>query len=105
MQHWYILHREVPTFVADEDLLLRLERKAKRKEYKKRREAEMTTADWQRWHRLKESARKSIEGLSLLKTESAASKRRLNIEAKLNSADEIYPLEYESWMSGYWRKD
>ena len=40
---------------------------AKRKEYQKQREAEMTKNDWQRWFRLKDDARKLIEGLSLLK--------------------------------------
>lgn len=95
--------QEVPTFVADENLLLQLEQTAKRKEYKKQREAEMTNTDWQRWFRLKDDARKLIEGLSLLKTESAKSKRKLNINDKLNSANEIYPVEYESWMSEYWK--
>lgn len=95
--------QEVPTFVADENLLLQLEQTAKRKEYKKQREAEMTNTDWQRWFRLKDDARKLIEGLSLLKTESAKSKRKLNINDKLNSANEIYPLEYESWMLEYWQ--
>ena len=97
--------QEVPTFVADENLLLQLEQTAKRKEYKKQREAEMTTADWQRWFRLKNSARKLIEGLSLLKTESAKFKRKLNINDKLNSANEIYPLKYENWMLEYWQKN
>ena len=95
--------QEVPTFVANEKLLLQLEQTAKRKEYKKQREAEMTNTDWQRWFRLKDDARKLIEGLSLLKTDSAKSKRKLNINDKLNTANEIYPLEYESWMSEYWQ--
>lgn len=95
--------QEVPTFVANEKLLLQLEQTAKRKEYKKQREAEMTNTDWQRWFRLKDDARKLIEGLSLLKTESAKSKRKLNINDKLNTANEIYPLEYESWMLEYWK--
>ena len=95
--------QKVLTFVADENLLLQLEQVAKRKEYKKQREAEMTNTDWQRWFRLKDDARKLIEGLSLLKTESAKSKRKLNINDKLNSANEIYPLEYESWMLEYWK--
>ena len=97
--------QEVPTFVADENLLLQLEQTAKRKEYKRQREAKMTNTDWQRWFRLKDDARKLIEGLSLLKTESAKSKRKLNINDKLNSANEIYPLEYESWMLEYWQKN
>lgn len=100
-----LIFQEVPTFVADENLLLQLEQTAKRKEYKKQREAEMTTADWQRWFRLKNSARKLIEGLSLLKTESAKFKRKLNINDKLNSANEIYPLKYENWMLEYWQKN
>ena len=53
----------MPTFVANEKLLLQLEQTAKRKEYKKQREAEMTNTDWQRWFRLKDDARKLIEGL------------------------------------------
>ena len=97
--------QEVPTFVADENLLLQLEQTAKRNEYNKQRVAEMTTADWRKWHRLKNSARKLIEGLSLLKTESAKSKRKQNINDKLNSANEIYPLVYESWMLEYWQKN
>lgn len=99
-----LIFQEVPMFVADENLLLQLEQTAKRKEYKKQREAEMTKNDWQRWFRLKDDARKLIEGFSLLKTESAKSKRKLNINDKLNSANEIYPLEYESWMQEYWSK-
>lgn len=99
-----LIFQEVPIFVADENLLLQLEQTAKRKEYQKQREAEMTKNDWQRWFRLKDDARKLIEGFSLLKTESAKSKRRLNINDKLNSANEIYPLEYESWMQEYWSK-
>ena len=99
-----LIFQEVPIFVADENLLLQLEQTAKRKEYQKQREAEMTKNDWQRWFRLKDDARKLIEGFSLLKTESAKSKRKLNINDKLNSANEIYPLEYESWMQGYWSK-
>lgn len=99
-----LIFQEVPIFVADENLLLQLEQTAKRKEYQKQREAEMTKNDWQRWFRLKDDARKLIEGLSLLKTESAKSKRKLNINDKLNSANEIYPLEYESWMQEYWNK-
>lgn len=99
-----LIFQEVPMFVADENLLLQLEQMTKRKEYKKQREAEMTKNDWQRWFRLKDDARKLIEGLSLLKTESAKSKRKLNINDKLNSANEIYPLEYESWMQEYWSK-
>lgn len=99
-----LIFQEVPMFVADENLLLQLEQMTKRKEYKKQREAEMTKNDWQRWFRLKDDARKLIEGFSLLKTESAKSKRKLNINDKLNSANEIYPLEYESWMQEYWSK-
>lgn len=99
-----LIFQEVPIFVADENLLLQLEQTAKRKEYQKQREAEMTKNDWQRWFRLKDDARKLIEGFSLLKTESAKSKRKLNINDKLNSANEIYPLEYESWMQEYWSK-
>lgn len=99
-----LIFQEVPIFVADENLLLQLEQTAKRKEYQKQREAEMTKNDWQRWFRLNDDARKLIEGLSLLKTESAKSKRKLNINDKLNSANEIYPLEYESWMQEYWNK-
>ena len=99
-----LIFQEVPMFVADENLLLQLEQTAKRKEYQKQREAEMTKNDWQRWFRLKDDARKLIEGFSLLKTESAKSKRKLNINDKLNSANEIYPLEYESWMQEYWSK-
>ena len=99
-----LIFQEVPIFVADENLLLQLEQTAKRKEYQKQREAEMTKNDWQRWFRLKDDARKLIEGFSLLKTESAKSKRKLNINDKLNSANEIYPLEYESWMQEYWNK-
>ena len=99
-----LIFQEGPIFVADENLLLQLEQTAKRKEYQKQREAEMTKNDWQRWFRLKDDARKLIEGLSLLKTESAKSKRKLNINDKLNSANEIYPLEYESWMQEYWSK-
>lgn len=99
-----LIFQEVPIFVADENLLLQLEQTAKRKEYQKQREAKMTKNDWQRWFRLNDDARKLIEGLSLLKTESAKSKRKLNINDKLNSANEIYPLEYESWMQEYWNK-
>ncbi|SEL66809.1 hypothetical protein SAMN04487923_10894 [Phocaeicola vulgatus] len=99
-----LIFQEVPMFVADENLLLQLEQTAKRKEYQKQREAEMTKNDWHRWFRLKDDARKLIEGFSLLKTESAKSKRKLNINDKLNSANEIYPLEYESWMQEYWSK-
>lgn len=99
-----LIFQEVPMFVVDENLLLQLEQTAKRKEYQKQREAEMTKNDWQRWFRLKDDARKLIEGFSLLKTESAKSKRKLNINDKLNSANEIYPLEYESWMQEYWSK-
>ena len=72
-----LIFQEVPIFVADENLLLQLEQTAKRKEYQKQREAEMTKNDWQRWFRLKDDARKLIEGFSLLKTESAKSKRKL----------------------------
>ncbi|MCS2824608.1 hypothetical protein NXW78_28355 [Bacteroides ovatus] len=59
-----LIFQEVPIFVADENLLLQLEQTAKRKEYQKQREAEMTKNDWQRWFRLKDDARKLIEGLS-----------------------------------------
>lgn len=96
--------QEVQTFVAYDSLLLQLEEIAERKEYKKQREAEMTTADWQKWYRLKDDARELIEGLLLLKTETAKTKRKLKIIEKLKSANEIYPLEYESWMLEYWDK-
>lgn len=96
--------QEVRTFVADDSLLLQLEEITERKEYKKQREAEMTTADWQKWYRLKDSARELIEGLLLLKTETAKTKQKLKIIEKLKSANEIYPLEYESWMLEYWDK-
>lgn len=100
-----LVFQEVPTFVADENLMRKLEQTAERKEYRKQREAEMTKSDWQSWFRLKDDARKLIEGLSLLKTESAKSRRKLNINKKLNSANEIYPLDYESWMQEYWNKE
>lgn len=96
--------QEARTFVADDSLLLQLEEIAERKEYKKQREAEMTTTDWQKWHRLKDRARELIEGLLLLKTEAAKTKRKLKIIENLKSANEIYPLEYESWMLEYWDK-
>lgn len=100
-----LVFQEVPTFVADEKLMCQLEQTAERKEYRKQRETEMTKSDWQSWFTLKDDARKLIEGLSLLKTESAKSKRKLNINNKLNSANEIYPLDYESWMQEYWNKE
>lgn len=96
--------QEARTFVADDSLLLQLEEIAERKEYKKQREAEMTTTDWQKWYRLKDRARELIEGLLLLKTEAAKTKRKLKIIENLKSANEIYPLEYESWMLEYWDK-
>lgn len=77
---------------------------AKRKELQTQRQEEMTDADWRKWFRLKNDARKLIEGLSRLKIESAKSKRKLNISDKLNSANEIYPLGYEDWMQEFWEK-
>ena len=96
--------QKIPTFIADEAILFQLEQTAKRKEFQKQRQEEMTDADWRKWFRLKNDARKLIEGLSRLKTESTKSKRKLNILDKLNSANEIYPLSYEGWMQEFWEK-
>lgn len=97
--------QEIQTFVADEELMQHLEKEAVRKEFLKQREAEMTDADWKQWYQLRDSARKLIEGISMLKSETAKKKRESNIIEKLNSANSAYPLKYENWMLNYWQKE
>lgn len=97
--------QEIQTFVADEELMQHLEKEAVRKEFLKQREAEMTDADWKQWYQLRDSARKLIEGIPMLKSETAKKKRESNIIEKLNSANNIYPLKYENWMLNYWQKE
>ena len=65
----------------------------------------MTDADWKQWYQLRDSARKLIEGISMLKSETAKKKRESNIIEKLNSANNAYPLKYENWMLNYWQKE
>lgn len=100
-----LLEHGIQTFVADEELMQHLEKEAVRKEFLKQREAEMTDADWKQWYQLRDSARKLIEGISMLKSETAKKKRESNIIEKLNSANSAYPLKYENWMLNYWQKE
>ena len=69
----------------------------------KEKSGKMTTKDWQNWHGLKRDAEKLIEGIDDLKTDRAKNKRRTKIESLLNQASEIYPLNYEEWMHGFWK--
>ena len=69
----------------------------------KEKSDKMTTKDWQNWHGLKRDAEKLIEGIDDLKTDRAKNKRRTKIESLLNQASEIYPLNYEEWMHGFWK--
>ena len=69
----------------------------------KEKSDKMTTKDWQNWHSLKRYAEKLIEGIDDLKTDRAKNKRRTKIESLLNQANEIYPLNYEEWMHGFWK--
>lgn len=59
--------------------------------------------DWQNWHSLKREAEKLIEGIDKLRTDQAKNKRRTKIEFLLNQANEIYPLNPEKWMNGFWK--
>lgn len=68
----------------------------------KEKSDKMTTKDWQNWHSLKRYAEQLIEGIDKLKTDHAKNKRRTKIESLLNQANEIYPLNYEEWMYGFW---
>lgn len=69
----------------------------------KEKSGKMTTKDWQNWHSIKRDAEKLIEGIDKLKTNHAKNKRRTKIEFLLNQANEIYPLNYEEWMHGFWK--
>lgn len=68
----------------------------------KEKSDKMTTKDWQNWHILKRDAEKLIEGIYKLKTEQAKNKSRTKIEFLLNQANEIYPLNPEKRMNGFW---
>ena len=63
----------------------------------------MSKDDWQKWHKLKREAQKLIEGIDKLKSEPAKNRRKLKVRSLLNQANEIYPLNYEEWMCGFWR--
>lgn len=69
----------------------------------KEKSDKMTTKDWQNWHSLKREIQNLIEGIDDLKTDHAKNKRRTKIESLLNQANEIYPLNYEEWMHGFWK--
>lgn len=62
----------------------------------------MSKGDWQKWHKLKREAQKLIEGIDKLKSEPVKNRRKLKVITLLNQANEIYPLNYEEWMYGFW---
>ena len=62
----------------------------------------MSKGDWQKWHKLKREAQKLIEGIDKLKSEPVKNRRKLKVITLLNQANEIYPLNYEEWMFGFW---
>lgn len=62
----------------------------------------MSDKDWQKWHRLKNKAQKLIEGIEDLKSENAKTRRKEKILLLLNEANEIYHLNTEKWMCGFW---
>lgn len=73
-----------------------------RRERLKEKSEKMSDKDWQRWHRLKNEAQKLIEGIEELKSENAKIRRKEKILLLLNEANEIYPLNTEKWMHGFW---
>ncbi|UTC66795.1 MULTISPECIES: hypothetical protein [unclassified Treponema] len=68
----------------------------------KEKSEKMSDNDWSKWHKLKGEAQRLIEGIDSLKTETAKNKRKEKIHLLLNEANEIYPLNTENWMCGFW---
>lgn len=72
------------------------------RELLKEKSERMSVEDWQKWYRLKNKAQKLIEGIEDLKSENAKMRRKEKILLLLNEANEIYPLNTEKWMIGFW---
>ena len=72
------------------------------REILKEKSERMSVKDWQKWHGLKNKAQKLIEGMEDLKSENAKMRRKEKILLLLNQANEIYPLNTEKWMYGFW---
>ena len=72
------------------------------REILKEKSERMSIKDWQKWHGLKNKAQKLIEGMEDLKSENAKMRRKEKILLLLNQANEIYPLNTEKWMYGFW---
>ncbi|WP_253685690.1 MULTISPECIES: hypothetical protein [unclassified Treponema] len=71
----------------------------------KEKSEKMSDKDWSKWHKLKGEAQRLIEGIDSLKAGAAQNKRKEKIQFLLNQAHEIYPLNYEKWMYGFWREN
>ena len=91
-----------PVILADPENIQEIKETFLRLDLLKEKSDKMTTKDWQNWHSLKRYAEQLIEGIDKLKTDHAKNKRRTKIESLLNQANEIYPLNYEEWMYGFW---
>ena len=92
-----------PVILADPENIQENKETFLRLDLLKEKSDKMTTKDWQNWHSLKRYAEQLIEGIDKLKTDHAKNKRRTKIESLLNQANEIYPLNYEEWMYGFWK--
>lgn len=74
------------------------------REILKEKSEQMSVKDWQKWHGLKNKAQKLVEGMGDLKSENAKIRRKEKILFLLNQANEIYPLNTEKWMRGFWEE-
>ncbi len=91
-----------PAILGEPENLHEVKEKFLRREILKEKSEKMSDQDWQKWHSLKSKARKLIEGMKELKSENAKMKRKEKILLLLNQANEIYPLNIEKWMYGFW---
>lgn len=65
----------------------------------------LSAKDWSKWHKLKYEAQKLIETIDDLKSDNGKNKRKEKILLLLNKANELYPLNIENWMNGFWKKN
>ncbi len=91
-----------PAILGEPENLHEVREKFLQRDILKEKSEKMSDSDWQSWHRLKAEARKLIEGMDDLKSEAAKRKRKEKILLLLNQANEIYTLNTEKWMHGFW---